>query len=364
MKRELTAIRRSQRGGLPHGTRYATIDLASDGLAYAHAHGPRLRAPEMERFVALFFAEQQGRHASLEALEARVVEVCDGLTEGKKVRPWKATRWDYAAQDVGYRLLTLRAQAEGELGRELDKLVDGLAAKQSQPGLTRVIAEYRQLASERGRKRGLRLPAPEDLFAVGYDLPSGFGHSVEQLARGIASACPGTHQALGKEGQAACAAFAQTEAAERLPIGRRFAAFLARTRGGPLADLARVEAAITHVAPRDQVTQALPFQEGITERVRLAPGAEVVTVMHDVLGASGAALRRARPLAQPRFLGVVRTGPQDVDLLELPAELGRTLLEVGSKPILRAQLTIDDEACGELLASGLLVPERYRVSPE
>ena len=60
VKRELAAVRRSQRAGLPYGTRYATIDLASDGLAYAQAHGARLRAPEMERFVALFFGEQQG----------------------------------------------------------------------------------------------------------------------------------------------------------------------------------------------------------------------------------------------------------------------------------------------------------------
>lgn len=364
VKRELAAVRRSQREGIPYGTRYATIDLASDGLAYAHAHGPRLRAPEMERFVALFFGEQQGRHASLEALEARVLEVCQGLTDAKKVRPWKATRWDYAAQDVGYRLLTVRASAEGELGRELDKLIDGLAKRRTQAGLGRAITEYRQLARERGRKRGLKLPTPEDLFAVGYDLPQGLGRSVEQVDRGIASACPGTHQALGKESRALSAAFARVDVPERLPIGRRFASFLARTHGGPLADLARVEAAITHVAPRDQVTQALPFQEGILERVRLAPGAEVVRVTHDVLGTSGAALKRARSLARARFLGVVRTGPQDVDLLELPVELGRALLEVGSKPIARSQLTIDDEACDELLASGLLVPERYRVSPQ
>ena len=57
----------------------------------------------------------------------------------------------------------------------------------------------------------------------------------------------------------------------------------------------------------------------------------------------------------------MRTGPQDVDLLELPAELGRTLLEVGSKAVPRAQLTIDDATCHELLVSGLLVPERYRI---
>ena len=363
VKRELAAMRRSQRAGLPHGTRYATIDLASDGLAYAQAHGARLRAPEMERFVASFFGEHQGRHASLEALEARVIEVCAGITEGKKVRPWKATRWDYAAQDVGYRLLTLRAEAEGDLARELDKLIDGLARKRSQAGLTHVIAEYQALVGERsGRRRRQKLPPAEDMFAVGYDLPQGQGHSIEQIDRGIASACPNTHQALAKESRALSAEFARVDAPERLPIGRRFAAFLTHTRGGPLADLARMEAAITHVAPRDQVSQALPFHEGVTERMRLAPGAEVVRVTHDVLGASGTALRRARPLPQPRFLGVIRTGPQDVDLLELPAELGATLLEMGSKTIARAQLTIDDDTCDELLASGLLVPARYRVT--
>ena len=151
MKRELAAIRQSQKVGLPHGTRYATIDLASDGLAYAQAHGARLRAPEMERFVALFFGEDQGHHATLEALEAGSSK-SEGLTEGTKVRPWRATRWDYAAQDVGYRLLTLRAQAEGEHGRELDKLVEGCKATHA-GGTNACDRGYQQLASDRGRKR-------------------------------------------------------------------------------------------------------------------------------------------------------------------------------------------------------------------
>ncbi len=361
VKRELAAIRRSQRLGLPRGTRYATLDLASDGLAYAEAHGPRLRAPEMERYAATFFDAHQGLHPSLEALEARVLEVCEALTRDGKVRPWCARSWDYAAQDVGYRLLTVRAGVDGERARELDRLIDGLAARRTRAGVQEAMLGYRALSADRSRKRAASIPRAEQLFAVGYDLPGELGHAVEQLERGIASACPGTHAALGREIGAVSHAFASADRPERSPIGRRFAAFLARSRGGPLADLARVEAAITHVAPRDQLTATLPYQEGITERLRLAPGAEVVSVDHEVLGASGAALRRARPLKERRYLGVVRTGAKDVDLLELPVALGRRLLDGGSKLHPRDQLPVDDEACEELLACGLLVPERYRV---
>jgi hypothetical protein len=110
LERELAALARSRRLGRPEGTRFASIDLASDGLAYAHAHGPRLRAPAMERYVAQFFGADQGWHATLDGLEARVCEVHEALTRRRAIAPWKATRWDYAAQDVGYRPADLDAR--------------------------------------------------------------------------------------------------------------------------------------------------------------------------------------------------------------------------------------------------------------
>jgi hypothetical protein len=375
LRRELQAIGRSKRQGLPHGTRFATVDLASDALAYARAHGARLRAPEMERYVAQFFGPQQGHHATLESLEARLLEVEGALTKGSKVTPWRATRWDYAAQDLGYRLLSLRVERAEQAGRELDRLIDGLAADRTRRGLVRVMERYRELVESlpkgarqsRGASKGAlgrtseNWPSPAELFAVGYELPSGHGSSRLQIEEGIASACPNTHAALGRQGATVVEAFAAEDRPERSPLGRRFARFMARTQPGPLADMASVEASITHVSPRDPISQTLPFGEGRPERVRLASGAEVLRLEHDVLGRSSAALRRAPRLRASRYLGVVRAGPEGVDLLELPPALAEKLAKIGLEPIDRQRLPVDDAALHELLAMGFLVPERYRL---
>ncbi len=360
VERELRAIRRSKRIGLPQGTRYGTVDLASDGLTYAHAHGARLRAEAMERYVAQFFSADQGHHANLESLEARVIEMRDALTQAKILRPWKATRWDYAAQDIGYRMLTVRAQCAGDLGRGLDRVIDSLAQKRSKQGITRAIAAYSELAAAHRRGKAT-LPSAEEMFAVGYALPGWSGVSLSQLEAGARSACPGAHLALGRDAHAAIEQFASADIAERSPIGRRFARFLRREQACAIADLAHVEAAVTHVMPRDPVAYALPSAEGLCARVRLARGAEVVRIDHDVLSHSGSRVKRAARLKEPRYLGVVRTGSEEVDLLELPQALGEKLIQVGTQLTRREDLPIDDESVDELLAAGFLLPERYRL---
>jgi hypothetical protein len=73
LTRELAAVRRSAREGRMVPNRYATLDLGSDGLAYAASHRARLESPEFERWVELFCPPGSGHHASLEALEARVL---------------------------------------------------------------------------------------------------------------------------------------------------------------------------------------------------------------------------------------------------------------------------------------------------
>ena len=358
--RELAALARSRRLGRPVGTLHATIDLASDGLAYAHAHGPRLRAPEMERFVAQFFAEHQGCHPSLEALEARVVEVCEAIVGGRPARPWQATRWDYAAQDVGYRLLALRATGSGH-ATELDRMIDRLAARRSRAGLTECIRAYRALwSSERPRDRA-GLITPEALFAVGYDLPEDLGHAHEQLAQGVASACPNGWAALGKRGLEHVERFARADRPERAPIGRRFASFLAREEASGVSDLMRLEAAITHVRPRDPLAVQLDPAEARGSEVRLARGVEVVRLSYDVAELAPEKARRARPLRAPRVLLVARAEGQDVDLIEVPAELADVLEGAGERGAQRGELGLSKESLDELLNARWLVPVRYAV---
>jgi hypothetical protein len=155
-------------------------------------------------------------------------------------------------------------------------------------------------------------------------------------------------------------AFSFRDPAERKPIGRRFAEFLSVVQAGPVSDLARVEAALTHVAPRDPVSRTLPWREQHGEEVVLAAGAELLRIDYDVLDRTARQLARAPRLKAPRFLGVVRSGSQEVAISELPAELAEVLLAAGGRPLRRTELPVGDEAVDELLDQGLLVPNRYR----
>ena len=359
--RELSAARRARSGGRPYGTRYATLDLAEDALAYVAGHGARLRAPEMERFTAQFFAPHQGLHDSLEALEARVIEVCAALCGGKAARPWRATRWDYAAQDVGYRLLSVRATCTGDVASGLDRAVDQLAAQRSEAGLAACIEAYRELFQDAARARGKRphLPAPELLFAVGYDLPAGYGHAEAQLTAGVRSACPTTCAALGREGSETLRAFARADAPERAPIGRRFARFLRSQRPGPLADLAQLEAAITHAAPRDAWTFSLDPCEARDARVRLSRGVEIVPLDYAVAGATARSVRRAKRLAEPLALLVLRSQDHAIDVLEIARDDAQALARARHEAVARTALGIADETLDALLRARVLEPEAY-----
>jgi hypothetical protein len=359
--RELAAIARSRRTGQPRGTRFATIDLAQDALRYTAAHGRRLRSPAMERFVAQFFARDQGHHASLEALEARVRELCAALARGAPARPWRATRWDYAAQDIGYRLLGLREAAHGEQARALDAIIDALAARRTEQGVEAAIVTYQGLHSAAGRRPGRRgaLPSCEELFAVGYDLPRGFGRSSRLIAQGLASACPRTWRALGRRRAELADAFVAADVCQRQPIGRRFASFLEHVLPGPLAELARLEAAISHARPLDPAALALDPREARGTGLTLAPGVELLRVQHDVLALPAGRVARARALPAARGLLVLRGAGADVDVLELPQSLVERLERGRDTPLTREDFADEPEALETLIDCGALVPTAY-----
>jgi hypothetical protein len=362
VKRELAAIARSRRLGRVEGTRFATIDLAEDALQYASAHGARLRAPEMARLCAQFFTPRQGLHGSLEALEARVIAALDALTGRGTLPPWRATRWDWAAQDVGYRLLSVRARQTGSLCAALDALIDALAAARTERGLIACARGYEALHAEtRGARRArATLPTPERLFAVGYALPGGYGKDLGQLRDGIASACPGTLQALGKEAALCVSAFAASDEAERTALGKRFARFLARTRPGPVAELCALEAAITHVPVRAAWADCLDPFEARGSALMLAPALEIVSVEHDVMGATPGRVKKAKRLPEPRGLVILRRSGQPVDVLELPAALARLFQASAPGAAVPEDLFASDPALrDELLAAGVLVPAAY-----
>lgn len=360
LERELLAIARSRKRGLPEGTRFATIDLAQDALSYAAGHAARLKAPEMERFVGQFFGSRQGHHASLGALEERVVELCDDLVGGAPAKPWRATRWDYAAQDVGYRLLSLLAVASGETAGELDKLIDGLAAERTEQGMVRAITGYSELEQQSRKARRARGLVPSaELFAVGYALPGGHGSSLPQLSAGLASACPGTWQALARKQRETARQFAAQDSPVRSPIGRRFARFLSETIPGPVAELCRVEAAITHVAPRDLLAASLDPLEGRGDELGIANGVEIVQVEHDVLNVEPSELASAAVLPGGCALLILRGASGDVDVMELPAAIAERVEASRVRPLPRSAFGTDEATLNELLSAGVLLPAAF-----
>ncbi|MGM0575660.1 MAG: hypothetical protein ACQEXJ_08020 [Myxococcota bacterium] len=342
--RELAAVQRSVRLGRPVSHRLATLDLASDGLAYAAAHGDRLDSPAFRRFVETFFTPGQGLHDSLDALEARVLEVCDALCGVGEAAQLAGGRWRWITQDVGWRLLQVHAETEGEAAAELERMVDRLAHEPSEATVGEVVAGYAALFDE------WVLPDPEDVFAVGYDLPGGVGRSVRQVAEGIPTACPRTWEALGSDVLDVAADFVRVEEPARRPLGRRFAAYLEATRPGPEADLARYEAAVAHAAPADATASTLGASEARDDLRRLADGVELLTVGHDV------GVERPAPLDKPLELALARGVDGDVRVAEVSPEAAAALRRLRAGPVDRGALGVGSDEVAALEGLGFVVP--------
>lgn len=287
--RELAAVERARKSGEIVGTRFGSIDLASDAIAYAAAHRRRLESESFERFTSEFFSEGAGLHADLDSLIERLLEVMEGIVSGAPVRPLGASRMERIAQDLGYRLLLILDETEGDAGVELDRMIDRLAKGRDDAAIRSVEEAYEALAEE------YFLPGADEVFAVGYALPGGGGFALDQIREGLESAVPNALLTLGDEADRWIRAFAHHAPPERSPLARRFARFLesasleeaevaAKTAGGPPADAvleraaahARFEAAIVHsqVAPPEVELRAGLISP--RDRYVLAAGVELV----------------------------------------------------------------------------------------
>jgi len=282
---ELAAVARTRRTGdvVPH--RWATIDLASDGVAYARAHGPRLASPEMHTYAATLPSTY--RADTLDALEARVLEVLRGLLgDGIPVGAGTPDMW--ARQDVAWRLLVVRAQTEGEAGDELDAIVD--SAEAGAP-LADVAGAYRTLHD------AWELPSPDEVFATGHPL-TGVAPTSHAFVDGLRTGLPKVEWLLGEELDDLADRFASVDLAtpSRRPLALRFADFLADVRP-ELGDAARFEGALTSL-PRG-ARASLP-QAPADGRVRAAPGARVLRFATDAAEALDALERGADPSGPER----------------------------------------------------------------
>lgn len=327
---ELTAVRRSQATGelVPH--RHGDVDLSSDAIAYALAHAPRLGSEEFEIYAELFFQKNKALHRSLEALEERVRQVMGAILDGSPLDPLSDNRWEWVAQDIGWRLLTISSECTDDIRSLLRGWVGELASDPGPAQVTEKEALYRELVGD------FDLPLASAVFAVGYDLPGGKGRSQSQISEGIISACPAVSQIMSWRQDELAAEFMAADDPLRMPIGRRFAAFLESQGLAELAILASFESALLYPPIADQRASQAPGDKKVGGAIGLKPEVSLLRCEFDFVRLADS-LRHGRPM-RPSFvptqvaIGHREDGDAFIAELPLPAYEALKTLESGPRP--------------------------------
>lgn len=359
LERELAAVSRTRRLGRPVSHVWGSIDLCSDGLAYADAHGPRLGSAAFGAWAERFFVDGRSGWSSTEALEARVIAVARAVAEGRPLAPWaddpEQGRARWTAMDLGARLLQIGELTEGEATGALLALVDRLAVGEA---ASSIAADYAALCG------AFVLPPPELVFAVGYPIDGVATRSVERLEEGLQSVVPGTLELCADAGLDPVPAFVAADVPERVPLGERFARWAAGAIPGPAAELARYEAALCSVRAEPQALVLGPGGEGC----RLIEGARLLRFPFDPVAFAAAVESGAiegRPAESGAGPGVgVDTAPGEPTALIVARDRSGELVLVDVTLEDADQIEHDPgelapEVRDALVGLGLLVPQRW-----
>lgn len=353
---ELTAIHRSLRLGRPVPHRHHTLDLMSDALAYTAAHHRRLTSPTFARFQERFPTPDR-THPTLDALEDRTRALFAHLTDATPIDP--LTPRDWATHDIAWRLLTLGQHSEPEITTALDRIVDHLADHPHDH--QHAIDAYTALHAD------FIIPDPDDIFATGYPLPDGHGYATAQAIDGLTQTLPATTELLADALHPVVDHFVRHDPPARLPIARRFAAFLA-TEPGPLADLAAYEAALAHPAPPDAALDSLAFTAPDDAPLCPADGLEVLDLAYDARAL--AATLDTDPDAipedldhippRPHTLALRRTAGGDLIVAEISTAARDLLRALADTPRAAAAIDLPPAELESLRALALVAPTRWR----
>jgi hypothetical protein len=366
MDRELAAVARSRRSGRCEPNGWATLHLSTDALAYTAANLERLHAPEMGEFVEKFFRPGMGHHATLDALEARVLEVRDALLNGAPAAHWACAPAAWTTQDLAWRLLLVRAECDPDdaafdaLGRIVDALADGGSVADAWAGYQAIHQDF-------------ILPEPEDVFALGFDLEGAPGRSVRQIAEGLETVLPNTIALLdADEAPGVIAEFLTQDTGERGPLARRFAGHLRATRPGPVADLATYEAAISHPLPPDPEAATLGVAGAKDKRRRRSSSFEVLRFGCDVLALAQAldaepgadAGTDDEPTAdlvtRPTCLVIGRPAHGELVISDITAATADALALMGDEAVEPTTVGLSKGEAAALEAVGVLVPAAWK----
>ncbi|MCO4773438.1 MAG: hypothetical protein KDA24_25620, partial [Deltaproteobacteria bacterium] len=269
VRAELQAIERTLETGQVWPHRFATLDLSSDGVAYAVAHGERLRSPGFAGWMERFAVLGGGWSDSLSMLRERVEAVTAAVVDGAPLPPLAPSaehgRWRWRVQDVAWRLQVVRSQCDGEAEARIGGILDALAAvipttedgesdaaTACREALAACAASYVELHEE------WELLPPADLFALGHPLgvPAcdalGDEGSRPHLADGLRTCAPASLAMAGGRGGDLVQGLLTRDRAQprRDALADRWAKSLAADLGADdaIAQVARFEAA-TSVVP-------------------------------------------------------------------------------------------------------------------
>ncbi|MEN0066622.1 MAG: hypothetical protein AAGA48_31100 [Myxococcota bacterium] len=268
--RELAAVARTLRSGQPVSHIWGSLDLCSDGLAYADHHLSRLNGPAFRAWADRFFRAETGGFDRLDDLIGRVEQMVFALGEEAPLPRWGFDRSRYVAMDLAARLLDASMASAGDVASVLP-WVDALAEGADPQSVARELEE----ASAAGE----RVPDPDAVFATGYRWrPEPPRATVGRIEAGLRTVVPCTLDLYEDAAVDPLPDYVASDPWVRRPVGERFAGWLSEHAPAAVGTLAFYEAALRHVKP-DPFTALGPDGEGLV----LAGGVRILRSGFDVI---------------------------------------------------------------------------------
>jgi hypothetical protein len=357
VEKELAAIARTRRTGIPYGHRHATLDLNNDALTWTAANRRRLDSDEFRWFRTLFLGPKQGAFSDLDRMEARLLEVMEAILGGQAAEPLEGDRALWVSQDIAWRLLVTSMECAGEPVDRLHNLIVSLSTTPKSETINGVIQQYEAMCEE------WILPPPADLFALGYPVGE-YGQCLSQIIEGIQVSAPNTTALLGDALGPIVTRFAGEDQPERKPLIRRFAGFLADKAPGATADMARYEAAIMHPEPANATADALSEETAEKHQTWVTcSGVEIMSFDADLprIIAEIDDLPQELP-CRHHHLAMRRATDGDLVIIELSDSAAADLQRGFETDLAHNEWTMDAREFETLHRLGFLTPSRYQLS--
>ncbi|MFK8137017.1 MAG: hypothetical protein AB8E15_01540 [Bdellovibrionales bacterium] len=252
--REIAAIKSSLKSGLPVENQFFHINLSTDSYAYVKNHWGRLQDPLFAKFVDQFYKDTPQYFTKIDDQIQRVEDVFSHLMGRSNLatvsKILEVNTW--ITQDIGFRLLQMQKMCEeaDEVFRAIEKIVFGLLPNASLESVEKSIQSYVELCKE------YELIPAEELFAVGYELPMGFGFAKEQVLEGLKSAIPNTLRIIGPTSLSIVVEdFIRRCEWTRNSLAPRFTEFLKSEGSKELSEMGELENAISSLKLVDVYAQ-------------------------------------------------------------------------------------------------------------